>query len=352
MSVLSIVAFGTAFSSGRSVVWTPTHSRWLLSMPMVEPSSLGGNLRATRVVLILVAAGLVFLASACGLEINAPGVSSSASPIASTRGSPAPPGQLATYLQQVRPILRHMKAQFAWFEGDGFAAKPDHSWTVAARHMHKLATAFDANAIAAAAIAAPSSVRREHPDLVAAARGWSSLYAKYEDDMRLSLITGESHMASRASVFARAKHSFEDWWFAVRVEARKLGVPCPRDWRKLPGYPVTPSAATGAPDLFVGKWTGTDSFGQGPFHVEIRTLGDGKYVSIGAAGQRTLLQLRQGALVGTARMGTQGNIEASVRIEPTLRGTLKESITANVFKNGGDESGDVTNMITFERKSD
>ena len=84
--------------------------------------------------------------------------------------------------------------------------------------------------------------------------------------------------------------------------------------------------------------------------MEIRFLGGDKYVLVGAGGQRTLLRMRSGVLVGKAQMGgAKGDIEASVRVEPASDGTLKESITANVFENGGDESGDVTSTVIFER---
>jgi hypothetical protein len=42
---------------------------------------------------------------------------------------------------------------------------------------------------------------------------------------------------------------FEDWWFAVRVEAKKLMVPTPADWRELQGVTVARVSPTRA-----GPW--------------------------------------------------------------------------------------------------
>ena len=233
----------------------------------------------------------------------------------------------------------------------------NHSWVVAAKKFRKTAAAYDTVAIQAAAMTPPASVRSAHKLLVSSSRKRTAVFSTLQDSMHIYLSTTAPEflaaMKANGRAGTKAAAQFNDWWFAVRVEARKLGVPCPRDWRRLPGYPVTLPTAAGGSDLFAGKWTGTDSFGQGPFDVEIRSLGGGKYVLIGAAGQRTLLQLRDGVLMGTATVGgAKGEIEACVRVALASDGTLKESITANVFGDGGDESGDVTNTITFERKPD
>lgn len=302
-----------------------------------------------------VAAALVILASACGTDVPAPSDGTSAYPTVATSVLPAPADQLATYLQEVRPILRRMKAaQLLWIP---FEVQTKHLWVVAAKATGTMADRFDAIALNAATTAPPPSLRTAHAKLVRAFREWSALYSEVARNLRRRVDRNQWGLGWRPK-YDKAEVGFEDWWFAVRVEARKLGIALPRDWRKLPRVissatpsPVAsgaPTPATSAPDPFVGKWSGTDNYGQGPFTMEIRKLGDGKYVQIGAGGQRNNLKLQDGVLIGKAYAGQTRDIEARLRIERVADGALKESITANA----GGELGDVTTTIVLKRKTD
>lgn len=307
---------------------------------------------------MLIAAALVILASACGFDGAAPGSPLPASPTAVKSTSPAPAEQLITYLQQVRPLLRRAKAQDVLVRSTGLNERPDHSWTDSANTFHKVATAYDANSVEAATIIPPASLRKAHQKLIDAYRDWFALWSKTEEDLRLSVLTGSSDLPNRHSMYEKGAVRFGDWWFAVRVEARNLGIALPRNWRQLPRVisasapsPVAsgaPTSATSAPDPFVGKWSGTDNYGQGPFTMEIRKLGDGSYVQIGAAGQRTELRLRDGVLIGKVHLGSEGNVEGRVRVVSTSDGALKATITANA----GTGLDGFDNIVTFKRTSD
>jgi hypothetical protein len=305
---------------------------------------------------VLIAAALVILASACGSEGSPSAEISPASPAPVVSAATTPADQLATYLQQMQPLLRRMKAALALRKWPQFGNQPDHSWAVAAPRIANRAMTFDTIAVIAATIPPPPSLRKAHGKLVGASRGRSAVFNDVADNLMR-----RAPMGTWVSSWQRRAHTawaqFDDWWFAVRVEARKLGVRCPQDWRKLPGFAVvaipSPAAtasspAATAPDPFVGKWSGTDNYGQGPFTMEIRKLGDGRYVQIGAGGQRTVLALSGGVLIGKVHLGAQGDVGGHVRIERAAAETLKAFITADA----GSGLDDFANIVTFERKSD
>lgn len=197
---------------------------------------------------LLVAVGVAF--AGCGSSAPSARSSSPTATPAAITPVPSPTlseaDELSNYITQTRLILvKDVNAENRLTSHWNRAAmQGSYPWRQLQKATRKAMRSADNLTDAAAALVPPKSLRIAHAKFVRACRAWYLVFA-WEDCF---VEVGKHWYASDPTLrsvylglWNRFDTPLESWWSAVRKEARRLGVSCPRSIRglikPLPGVP-------------------------------------------------------------------------------------------------------------------
>jgi len=192
----------------------------------------------------LLAVGLASCGSS-GHVVPAATVTVTRTPAPSPSTSASGADELSAYLVQVRPIIlrqdttldRFVDADIKWD-----ASEPGSRGSrLFLKVTRKAALSADENAVEAGALVPPGMLKRAHAKLVRACRADFAFYRWVYGWLDFENSTGLDPHLDTLSKWNRMRdrfwHPFDEWWFEVRVEARRVGVRCPRTPNGLIGRP-------------------------------------------------------------------------------------------------------------------
>jgi hypothetical protein len=154
--------------------------------------------------------------------------------------------ELSAYLTQVRRIIFRQDTTLKRFVDESnkshASERGSRGWRLFLKVTHKAMLSADENAVEAAALVPPGMLERPHAKLVRACRAdfafyrWVYGWLEFGDSTSLDTMALDT-LSKWRGMRDRFWHPFDEWWFEVRVEARRVGVRCPRTPNGLIGRP-------------------------------------------------------------------------------------------------------------------